>query len=589
MRLELGHEDVEWEVRLADGSEPSALQLHREWDGACCRLSLENTGTVAQRIAEVIAFRCGMPYEADTPFYGESYNMLSQYKGTLSSFECITGRSDASHYRLPAPEGRFLVYNLFMLYPKAEDAVLMGFSSCRRFSGEFHFTPDILEVVLRCEGVEIAAGERIPLEEFFVASGPDPDGLQQRFGQQIGRNHPRLPYPAPPCGWSSWSCYGRAVTEKDVFDNLEYIRSEFPQLRFIQIDDGYQNHMGDWLVTSPEFAGDIGALCRKIKDSGFEPAIWVAPFIAAEDSDLLRDHPDWFVQGDDGKPLCSERVSFGGWVEQPWYMLDGSHPGAQDYLRMVFRTMREEWKCRYFKLDANMWGALPFGHRYQPNTTCIEAYRAGMQALREGAGDDSFILGSNAPMWPSMGTVDGMRITNDIKYNWRCIRELAEQGFPRNWQNQNLWINDPDNLVLRNHEQIFVGFSRTDTNVSDAEFSFHAAYVLASGGMILAGDRMMALDARHKHILHKLAPPSGKAAVFDDRDFTVGRIETDEGWLLCLFNWGDTETRSCATLDVSCDVYDYWTDTKLAEGVTRVPFLSLPPHAARVLACVEIG
>jgi len=53
----------------------------------------------------------------------------------------------------------------------------------------------------------------------------------------------------------------------------------------------------------------------------------------------------------------------------------------------------------------------------------------------------------------------------------------------------------------------------------------------------------------HKQILRKLAPPSGNAAVFDDRDFKVGRIKTDDGWLLCLFNWGDTETRSCAALD----------------------------------------
>ena len=164
MRIDFEHEKVEWEVRLADGEVASGVRLHREWEGGCCRLSLENTGAEPRRIGEVVAFRCGMPYEADTPFYGESYNMLSQYKGTLSSFEWVTGRSDASHYRLPEPEGRFLVYNLFMLYPKAEDAVLMGFSSCRRFSGEFHFTPDILEVVLRCEGVEVGAGERMQLE-----------------------------------------------------------------------------------------------------------------------------------------------------------------------------------------------------------------------------------------------------------------------------------------------------------------------------------------------------------------------------------------------------------------------------------------
>ena len=580
--------DPGWEVRAKDPNKASEMKLHRQWNGNVCGVELENTGTEARCIDEVVVFRCDMPYEADTPFYGESYNMLSQYRGTLSSFEFITGRSDASHYKLPEAEGCFMVYNLLLLYPRAQDAALVGFSSCHRFSGTFCFTPESLEVVLNCEGIEVPPGEKLSLEEFFVEQGPKPECLLQSFGQAINRNHPRLPYPEPPCGWSSWSCYGRAVTEKDVFDNLEYIREEFPQLRFIQIDDGYQNHMGDWLTTSPDFDGDIGDLCRGIHDAGFEPAIWVAPFIAAKDSELLRDHPDWFVQDADGNPLCSADVSFGGWVEKPWYMLDGSNPGAQDYLRMVFRTMREEWKCRYFKLDANMWGALPFGHRHKPNTTCIEAYRAGMQALLEGAGEGSFILGSNAPMWPSIGTIHGMRVTNDIKYNWRCIKELAEQGFPRNWQNQNLWINDPDNLILCNHEQIFVGFSRTDTDVSDNEFSFHAAYVLATGGMILAGDRMMELGEEHKQILRKLLPPSTKAAVFDDREMRVGRIENEKGWLLCLFNWGDTPVRSCAALPVRCDISDYWTDTELASAASSVPHLDLPPRSARVLSCVRV-
>ncbi len=583
------HDNSTWDIRPAQGGTAPELKLHREWTGSCCSLSVENTGSTPRRIAEVIAFRCDMPYDADTPFYGEGYSMLSQYKGTLSSFHCITNLSDAGHYKLPEPDDSFTVYNLFMLYPGAQDTVLMAFSSCHRFSGAFRFNPARLEVVLNGEEIEVAPGETLKLEEFFLQTGDRPEVLLQNLGAQLNRHHPRLPYEKPPCGWSSWSCYGRAVTEKDVFDNQATIRQEFPELRFIQIDDGYQNHMGDWLVTRPDFSGHIGDLCCKIKEDGFEPAIWVAPFIADQHSDLLRDHPEWFVKDADGQPLPSNEVSFGGWVEAPWYMLDCTHPGARDYLKMVFRTMREEWQCRYFKLDANMWGAIPFGHRHEPNTTCIDAYRAGMQALLEGAGEGSFVLGCNAPMWPSIGTVHGMRVTNDIKYNWRCIRGLAEQGFPRNWQNQNLWINDPDNLVLCNHEQIFVGFSRTDTDVSEDEFSFHAAYVLASGGMILAGDRMMALQEEHKQILRKLLPPSGNAAIFDDREMKVGRIPTDNGWILCLFNWGEQPIRTCAPLPAPCDITDYWTDAKVAESVAEVPFLTLPPRSARVLSCTTVG
>ena len=74
-------------------------------------------------------------------------------------------------------------------------------------------------------------------------------------------------------------------------------------------------------------------------------------------------------------------------------MLDGTNPAARQYLTHVFKTMREEWGVKYFKLDANMWGALPFGQRFEKNRTCVEAYRIGMKAILEGAGSDSFLLG----------------------------------------------------------------------------------------------------------------------------------------------------------------------------------------------------
>ena len=38
------------------------------------------------------------------------------------------------------------------------------------------------------------------------------------------------------------------MTQADVQRNLDVIQKELPQLSYIQIDDGYQEHMGDWLT-----------------------------------------------------------------------------------------------------------------------------------------------------------------------------------------------------------------------------------------------------------------------------------------------------------------------------------------------------
>ncbi|MBT3194541.1 MAG: alpha-galactosidase [Verrucomicrobia bacterium] len=578
------------DVRPCTPSPSDELRVIREWDGDACRLAVVNDGLDPVCVKEVAAFIAPMPYAADTPFYGEGYNMLSQYEGTLAEFGSITRLTDAKHYKFPQTEGFSTVYNLLVLYPENETVVL-GFSSCRRFRGELRFNTEAIEIVVCCEGVELCAGETLELEEVFVAGGTDREELLAAFGRRIESNHPRLPVREIPTGWCSWYCYGDSLTEDDLFENLAVMEKHHPDLRFIQLDAGYQKWMGDWLTPHPNFPNGIQSLCHRIKDAGFEPALWVAPFIAEEQSEVLRDHPEWFIQNDQGKPLCSADVTFGGWRWAPWYMFDGTHPGAQDYIRHVFRTMREEWGCRYFKLDANNWGAMPWGHRYDPKATSIDAYRAGMQALLEGAGEDAFVLGSNAPMWPSIGALHGMRVSNDVSRRWETFQGRAQESFQRSWQNGRLWLNDPDCLVLDNiapeiMEKVGAPLKHGE-HLGKEEFSFHAAYILACGGLILVSERMMDLTDDHRRIIRKLLPPGGKAARFDDRTFRIGRIETDEGLILCLFNWADDPAEMEVPLSGPHDVSDYWTDEMLARGVNGTPPLTLAPRSARVLRCVQ--
>ena len=73
------------------------------------------------------------------------------------------------------------------------------------------------------------------------------------------------------------------VTAKQVLDNLDVIAKAIPGLKYIQIDDGYQPAMGDWLLTGAAFGGGVQDVLKQIRNKGFEPAIWIAPFIAEKD------------------------------------------------------------------------------------------------------------------------------------------------------------------------------------------------------------------------------------------------------------------------------------------------------------------
>ena len=86
--------------------------------------------------------------------------------------------------------------------------------------------------------------------------------------------------PTRPSGWCSWYHYYANVSAADIRENLAVRAERFPALRYVQIDDGYQARMGDWLTPSAKFEEGVAALAGEIRAAGCEPALWVAPFIA---------------------------------------------------------------------------------------------------------------------------------------------------------------------------------------------------------------------------------------------------------------------------------------------------------------------
>lgn len=558
-------------VITPEGPGARGVQVERQWDGPFCRSRVVNRGSRLIRLSEIVLFDLRVQLPASTHLYGEGFQMLSQTAGTIGAPEDLSQYTDVKHYKLPAPQGSRVYYGLLTLTPPGEDTRVLAFTSCRRFSGELRTTSSSVQVVVDTEGLALAPDQSLELEEFAFLSGSDRTTLLSQLGDRLTRNHAPLRTAAPPTGWCSWYCFGPKVTAQQVLDNLDAIAKNIPGLKYIQIDDGYQLAMGDWLETGAAFGGEVQRVLKAIRERGFEPAIWVAPFIAEAGSHVFQQHPDWFVKDSDGAPLRADRVTFGGWRRGPWYALDGTHPAVQDHLERVFRTMRQQWGCTYFKLDANFWGTLPGGTLHDPNATRVEAYRRGMQAVLEGAGD-SFILGCNHPLWPSLGLIHGSRSSNDIKRTADRIVTTARQNLGRAWQNGRLWWNDPDAVVLSGE-------------LPDDVLAFHATAIYASGGMVLSGDDLTAIPAARLAMLRKLLPPTGVPASFDDDTLRVGAVEVPGGRMLCLFNWGDAPQTLNVRLPRPARVSDYWTGEDLGRHEGTLTIAQMPPRSARLLAC----
>jgi alpha-galactosidase len=547
----------------------SQIELTCDWSLPACRPRLTNRGRSTVAIKEVVLFDVTLPMPPSTRIYGEGFQMLSQTGGTLGEPKDLGSYTDAKHYKMPAPDGTRTMYGALRFSAGSPSEI--AFTSCRRFSGLFRLrAPSTLQIVLNTEGLPLASGESWDLEELMVGQHGSHLAPFGGLGEDIARNHPPLKTSAPPTGWCSWYCFGPKVTAHQVLDNLDVIAKKIPDLKYVQIDDGYQPTMGDWLETGAAFGGDVRRVLDEIKKRGFQPAIWVAPFVAEAQSHVFQQHRDWFVKDASGGPLRSDAVTFGGWRRGPWYVLDGTHPEVQAHFVNVFQTMREQWSCTYFKLDANFWGAIHGGRFHDPKATRIEAYRRGMEAIRRGAGD-SFILGCNHPIWPSLGLIHGSRSSNDIKRTWDRVKTTAQQNLLRNWQNGRLWWNDPDAVVLTG-------------DLTDDEFGFHATATYASGGMVLSGDDLTSIPEARLAMLKKLVPPTGQAAVFEDDSLVAGQIDlAGTRFGICLFNWEDSPRTLTAKLIVSGHITDFWTGESLGRHERSITISNMPPHSARLL------
>ena len=279
--------------------------------------------------------------------------------------------------------------------------------------------------------------------------------------------------PAPTL-WCSWYHYFTAVTEADVDENVRAIDDLGLDIDVVQIDDGYQAEIGDWLVLSDRFRSLRDTVAR-IRDRGRRAGIWVAPFLIGHDSQVFRDHQDRLL---DGVPA--------GWGwGQDLAALDAASPGGEGYLRRVFSSLRESG-FDVFKLDFLYAGALP-GPR-APGTSGLEAYRHGLRVIRESVGPESFLLGCGAPLLPSVGLVDAMRVGPDISHrvdpedgdeSQPARRTATRSGRERAWQHGRFWVNDADCLLA---------------SQAMAQREQWAAHVEEYGGLRASSDRLTDLD-----------------------------------------------------------------------------------------------
>ncbi len=212
-------------------------------------------------------------------------------------------------------------------------------------------------------------------------------------------------------GYTSWYNYYSDISEEIILRDLESLSSLENYRDYVntfQVDDGYQTSVGDWFsIDEKKFPNGMKPIADAIHEKGLNAGLWLAPFGAQKNSKLAKEHPDWLVCDDNGKPFM---VGHNWWG---FYALDIYNEEARAYIKSVFDTVLGDWGFDLVKLDFLYAAA----SRPMHGKTRGEIAFDSIDLVRECVGDKK-IIACGVQQMPCFGKVDYMRVGADMHLGW---------------------------------------------------------------------------------------------------------------------------------------------------------------------------
>lgn len=305
-----------------------------------------------------------------------------------------------------------------------------------------------LEVIKDWEGLTI---KKEQVFKIWEAKSDDLGALHRDWFNNMSIPTPKA---QPATGWTSWYHHYTNISEKIIVDNANHFAKAKTPIQFFQIDDGYQESIGDWLAIKPAFPNGLKVVADEIKELGYTPGLWIAPFVAERKSRLVEEHPDWLLRYPNGKAVkAGYSPMWSGW----FYALDIYHPEFRAYLENVMNTMLHEWGFGILKLDF-LYAACILPRAGKSRGQIMHEAMCWLREISKG----KLLLACGVPLVSAFGQVDYCRIGADIHLKWehsllkflrhreRVSTILSLRSTLARWALSGLaFWNDPDVFLLR--------------------------------------------------------------------------------------------------------------------------------------------
>jgi alpha-galactosidase len=344
----------------------------------------------------------------------------------------------------------------------------------------------------------IEPGAKFLSERLMLEVGPDYHRLLLAYGEAIRKLHHARVTLQTPIGWWSWTAYYGAINEGETLVNADWQAAHLKAMgyEFFQVDEGYQYARGEYeTANATQFPDGMRAVGHHVTGDGLIFGVWTAPFQLTSRSWVYENHKDWLVHNAKGEPIATELL----WHQKSdrIYVLDTTHPGAQEYLRQTYRKLVREWGVRFIKLDFMDSSAIE-GFMYRPDTTALEALRIGLQVIRDAVGEDVILDKDGSPMLTPVGLVDTGRTSADTAHSFEGTRTAAAGIAARFYMHRKFFLVDPD--AFNTVAETFRDHTRASASYRLSEAQASIALSAVSGGMYEIGDDMLVMGAQEDRL-----------------------------------------------------------------------------------------
>ncbi|MCQ2787084.1 MAG: alpha-galactosidase [Bacilli bacterium] len=390
-----------------------------------------------------------------------------------------------------------------------------------------------------------------------------------------------------PAVYCTWYYYGSTITLNDCLTNLKEIKNKKLPLDTFQIDDGWEDLVGDW-NPNKKFK-DMKKVSKMIENYHLIPGLWTSPFIVDKNSKFVKSHPSWILKDTNNKPCIFEMN------KDRFYIIDITIKDTWTYFEKLYRRLTKGYGFKYHKLDFTRAPIIASNANYKNKyITIVEAYRNACLSIRKGMGD-SFFLMCGGLYDPLIGIVDAQRSGSDVLSMWSAMNRggktlpyTMKQSILRYYMNE-WWYNDPDAFIIRRNKWKYQGLKLSLGLLNDEEVKTSTINQLLGGGLFSMTEPLNEIDEdRLNNIYHVL--PLKKVNIEIKDIMSSPRFPNEirvNNQYLALINYDDKKklNRTITNKDINnksnkpCWLVDFY-NNKTAENKINVALL---PHSATII------